>query len=433
MNKRAFYLGPITPLTKDLLKVFKGVFCDTVYDRDELDMTTLLMLSKPSKPSKPNYRRILLFRDYSDRQQEHRIGKEKIYDQAITYFYEVFGHRLAGINAVQDRLTQMHKVFLALLRYSKSSGCWADADIRRSKNPTINVVKSLEPLAARAQCLRETIGEDVSPASRHHREKFGPYWLFVGQSAVELPDEMSLFDVFPLLPLPLDPSFADDHDIWVLLFDLLKSLNERYGVLRSVGLNPEIYLKRGELSISTLRKLKALRWLAQEKMRSGVYTETHAAYRDAFDELKGPQKKYAGFETFDEFCRTDYGQKMMGYTTLSINDSHGQDDDDWDSLFVDTEANNPEEEVSVIERLTALVSSKLEFQKDELLKRFVLAAIQGTHLGIEILDDPEMQALIRAHPRYHGLPQDVVFEDLKTRALDLIEKCIRETRNDDWR
>jgi hypothetical protein len=160
-------------------------------------------------------------------------------------------------------------------------------------------------------------GDNTIVARR--RTEFGPLWLIVADCAAEIVAELSLFhDVLRTLPTPLPAGFAEDAEFQRRLQRVLESLNERYGLLRSCGLDPNTWLGSEALSINVLKDIKELRRCVTRRLKSQPDEKRAHIWETCFNTLKGEKAKFAGCSTFSEFLETEIGTLAVwgGYSPL---------------------------------------------------------------------------------------------------------------------
>jgi hypothetical protein len=244
-------------------------------DQDTLDVRLLALLSQPL------YVRSLLWRDFRQDPADkwHPAGRTaegrefRIYDEANNYLYRVLHRRLRLIQQLKEQPTNMHLLLQALCRFGPTGQGWAQATIlrdpSRSKNLGDNALFRCVAKALRQ--VRQHLRSDSSDRAllQRRRLEFGPLWLVVGDLAVEAPEELSLFEMLNAVPTPLPPAFAEDAEVQKRLRRVLEALNERYGLLRSCGLDPDSGLDCDDPSINVLKEIKELRQCAARRRRDG--------------------------------------------------------------------------------------------------------------------------------------------------------------------
>ena len=307
-----------------------------VYDRDRLNMWILLTLSRPPFDTQ------LLFVDLgAGKESKHhrvttttedgRTSSSVISEQAITYYSQVLGRRLTLAQNLKDAPTIMHRLFEALTRCASPNSTWQGTNVRRAERCPASSDSADPSFLAVAAALAEQcakLGSRYTPISQRRRAEFGPFWLIVDLGSAEMPEELSLFDVLDALPKPLQRPCLDASRLDHLLSRAIKSLNERYMLLRACGLAPSLWLERETPSIGDLRDMKQLRQQARGILQQGQAAANVEAFRRAFDRLKGDRRKLAGCATFDQLVATEHGMTLIGLPHLSLDQPFDSDDDD---------------------------------------------------------------------------------------------------------
>lgn len=425
-------------LALELVSILSGHLCENNYSREQFEMQMLLTLSKPL------YVNQLLYRDYRVQLQDtvHHIGTERIHDQAITYFYQVLGRRLQLARNLVEKPGNMHRLFASLCQSSRHSESWNEINIRRSLTIVSNSVEE-ESVKLMADVMARQItllGESYSPESRRRRMQFGPLWLHIGQDVIEIPEEMSLFDVFDAVPKNLCPKFEETDAIRNIMVRVVKSLNERYMLLRSCGLDIDDWLEESTLSINNLRDIKRLRKSAENYQRTGQIRSPIGAYRHAFDVSKQTQKKVAGCLNFNEFALTKYGAQLMQLYNLQLDDI-AQDNTRHENFKPEYLHSNEYSrfEENVILQLDTRRQVKDMLQTygdeiDEVMKIVFEEAIVGGGLIFQdsqkqsLFDDPDFQKVVNASSEYSALSRCDLVDTLTRNAKKIIELQLLNTR-----
>jgi hypothetical protein len=249
---------------------------------------------------------------------------------------------------------------------------------------------------------------------------------------------MSLFDVLDATPVPLEQVFAEDHELQRMVARVLDSLNERYMLLRSCGLDPESWHDRDEPSIARLREMKQLRKPAEELMRLSVEDDNVDAYRRAFNELKGSAKQFAGCATFDEFATSEAGMAMLRYASLSLDEPIATDaeGEEWalHETLVDPDAEDVEETVTRRRAAGQWVEMLVEHEPDwfDPVMRYFFSEVIGRgrpiHAGPDdpgVLHDAEFQRLIESNPELTVLDGGELAEQLCQKAEEIVKRGLR--------
>ena len=395
-------------------------------DRDALAVRLLDLLSQPL------YVRSLLWRDFRDPVgKRYPAGKTvagrvvSIHDEAIDYLYGVLHRRLRLIQQLKEQPTNMHLLLQALCRFGPAGQGWGKATIQRSHGRSENLGDN--PLLRRAAealgQVRQQPRSDPSDRAllQRRRLEFGPLWLIVGDWAVEVPEELSLFELLSAVPTPLPSAFAQDADVQKRLRRVLEALNERYGLLRSCGLDPDSWLDDDEPSINVLKDIKALRQCAAGRRRDSPNLTAEHAYEACFNALKGEKQKFAGHAGFAPWLTTAAGSQVVHGKVLSLDElpdiadpERESDDFDWDEV-------------------KSYIARAPELAQDELMKYY----FQLIYFGDQNLEEPEILAEIRRsidnHPadkrRFGALPPDALAKALRKQAEQIIERILRRLTN----
>ncbi|MGI9302237.1 MAG: hypothetical protein ACR2RB_05950, partial [Gammaproteobacteria bacterium] len=452
-------------LAADLLDLLTECLTETRIDRDKLDVGMLLILSRRC------YINGLLFRDYGEEQhaQYSSIGGERIHDQAITYVYQVLGRKLTLAQNLLDRATNMHLLFQNLCRSAKATG-WEQTEVRRdregrSRNEDRD---GFGFVAGELKRQRADLGNDFSSISKRRRIEFGPLWLTVADASTQAPEEMSLFDVLTALLLPLHNNFAEVKEIRLRFLRVIESLNERYMLLRSCGLDPSDWAERAEPSINVLKEMKKLRDNAKrflhldalvksttssadrqyvagdvigDMLSSGLAgkkyavirkllnedrsawklfaerTDEQQVYATLFDALKGEQKKFAGSTTFMELVGTEHGMTMFRNSLDELHDETSTDDMDETEFTVNID------QTESIRQLTIRYAE----QFDPVMNYFFNQVLgEGRRLHVALVD-PDFRHRIDDHPDYNGLSDGELAGQLYANAENIINQGLANT------
>ena len=437
---RGFKINTILDrLALDMLCLLDKSLRQDAFDRDRFHIGVLLTLSRNA------YLKNLLFRDFradaTTQWQRYRVkgGKTaKIHEQATVYLHHVLGRRLRIARRLLGEPGNMHLLLGKLSQYA-ALGAWRDIRVQRDR--ALLAEAGDDPLFAKITKTlfeqRKALGEGFSDDAKR-RDEYGPIWLILSNLAAELPEEMSLFDVTEAAPLPLAPDFSSDVDMQRLLVRVLDSLNERYMLLRSIGLDPEDWHDREEPAIGKLRDLKRLRKKAEELLRLTIEEQKLLAYRRAFEELQEKGKAYGGYQDFDDFATSEIGLAMLRYPVLSLDDPIGGDDegDDWmrSETLSDPDADDSESVVARQQTAVRWVELLIDDRPkwfDPVMRAFFKEVIGGgrpIHAApgeAGLLGDPSFRALIDADPDLQNLDDGDLAEELYQRADKLIKRGVR--------
>jgi hypothetical protein len=439
---RGFQINTILDrLALDMLGILEDCLTRTPLDRDRLHLAVLLTLSRRI------YVDQLLYRDYRlDRNTQWYNwslpdGSEaRVHEQGIVYLHKVLARRPKLARRLRDEPGNMHLLLGLLCRYGPAQFGWRQATVRRDARLVASgeAADFVGHLALELAAQRARLADDYSDDSKRRRSEYGPIWLIRGDCTAEVPEEMSLFDVVEATPVPLEQAFVEDTELQRMLVRVLDALNERYMLLRACGLDPEVWHDRDEPSIARLRDMKQLRKPAEELMRLGIEDDTLHAYRRVFDELKGKDKQFAGFSSFDEFAISEQGQLMLRYASLSLDEPLATDDEgeDWalHETLADPEAEDVEE--SVTRKLAAGQWAQLLIDEqpelfDALMRYFFLEVIgegRPIHGGPGdpgVLRDHEFRALVESYPELTILDEGELAEQLCQRAEAIIKRGLK--------
>jgi hypothetical protein len=445
---RGFQINTILDrLALDMLGILQQCLVSAPLDRDRLHLAILLTLSRRV------YVEALLYRDYRvDRDSQWYSwslpdgSTVRIHEQGIVYLHKVLGRRPKLARRLKHEPGNMQLLFGLLCRYGPAEHGWGAVEIRR--DPT-RVAQGEDPdfvdhVALELAAQRARLGDEYSDDSKRRRQEYGPIWLIRGACSAEVPEEMSLFDVLDATPLPLAPAFGDDHELQLMLVRVLDALNERYMLLRSCGLDPEVWHDRDEPSIARLREMKQLRRPAEELMRLGIEDDNIDAYRRAFNQLKGGAGQFAGCASFDEFATTEHGMGMLRYASLSLDDPIGADDDgdEWARHETLADPDAPDVEETVTRRRAAGQWARMLIDDrpnwfDPLMTYFfteVIGNARPIHGGAGdrgVLRDGEFRRLIESYPELTVLEEAELAEQLCQRAEAIIKRGLRRYASPD--
>ena len=436
---RGFKINTILDrLAIDMLSLMETHLSAEDADRDRYYLSILLTLSKKLYVSQ------LLYRDFraAGDQQWHRYqlaeGKvAKVHEQSIVYLHQVLMRRLKLARRLKHEPGNMHLLLAQLARFGKGDEDWAAVDIRRDASLETDEGSAdfSARLAAKLAKQREALGDNFGDEARRRRDEYGPLWLTRPPNAAEMPEEMSWFDVIDAAPAPLDAGFTGDVDAQRLVVRVLDSLNERYTLLRSCGLDPERWLERETPSIAKLRDLKRLRRQAEDYLRQSIEDEQVRSYRRAFDDLAGEDGQIAGFDSFDDFATSEVGMAILRYPIQSLDDAIGGDDDDDDrsrhDLLADKDAEDIEERLARQEAAGDWVSRLITDRPgwfDPAMRYFFEKVLgRGRPLYPEegdegVLFDPDFLALIAGDDELDGQDDEALAAALYRRAQKLIKR-----------
>ncbi|MEM8949655.1 MAG: hypothetical protein AAGA21_18805 [Pseudomonadota bacterium] len=436
---RGFKINTILDrLAIDMLGLIEKHLAAEQADRDRYYLSILLTLSKKLYISQ------LLYRDFraSGEQQWHRYqlaGNKvaKVHEQSIVYLHQVLMRRLKLARRLKHEPGNMHLLLAQLARFGAGSEEWSKVEIRRDSSLAADEQSDdfNTRLAAKLAAQRVALGDDFGDEARRRRDEYGPLWLIRPPNAAEMPEEMSWFDVIDAAPAPLADGFTADSDAQRLVVRVLDSLNERYTLLRSCGLDPERWHERDTPSIAKLRYLKRLRRQAEDYLRQSVEDEQVRSYRRAFDELAGECGQIAGFDSFDDFATSEVGMAVLRYPIQSLDDAIGGDDDEDDrsrhDLLADEDAEDIEERLARQEAAGDWVNRLIEDRPgwfDPTMRYFFEQVLgRGRPLYPEegdegVLFDQDFLALIASDEELDGQDDEALAAALYRRAQKLIKR-----------
>ena len=439
---RGFKINTILDrLALDMLRLLDTSLKAETFDRDRFHLGILMTLSRNSYLTK------LLFRDFraDAAMQWHRYrlagGKTaKIHEQSTVYLHHVLARRLRIARRLLGEPGNMHLLLGQLCRHAKTdAGPWKEILVRRERDrhPKVDSDVLFARISQILDRQRKALGEGFSDDAKR-RDQYGPIWLILMDLAAELPEEMSLFDVAEAAPVPLAADFCGDVDLQRLLVRVLDSLNERYMLLRSIGLDPEEWHDRDDPAIGRLRDLKRLRQKAEELLRLTIEEHKVPAYRRAFEELQEGGKAYAGFRDFDDFATSEVGLAMLRYPVLSLDDPIGGEDegDEWlrSETLSDPDAEDSETTVARQESAGRWVELLIEDRPkwfDPVMRAFFEQVIgggrpiHGAPGEPGLLGDKAFRDLIDADADLRDLDDGDLAEELYQRADKLIKRGVR--------
>jgi hypothetical protein len=425
-------------LAIDMLSLIERYLTKAPLERDGYYLAILLTLSKRL------YTDQLLYRDFRTAgvQQWHRYTlpgnkSAKVHEQGIVYLHQVLMRRLRLARRLKHEPGNMHLLLAQLARFGTSGEGWADVEIRRDTSLERNDEASefQELLASALTAQRDALGDDFGDEARRRREEYGPLWLIRPPHVTEMPEEMSWFDVIDAAPAPLANGVTADVDVQRLVVRVLDSLNERYTLLRSCGLDPERWHERDTPSIAKLRDLKRLRSQAEDYLRQSIEDEAVSAYRRAFKDAAGDSGELAGFDSFDDFATSEVGMAILRYPMQSLDDAIGGDDEEDDrsrhDLLADEDAVDAEESLARQEAAGDWVSRLVTDRPgwfDPVMRYFFEQVLgRGRPLYPEeadegVLFDPDFLALVANDPELAGQDDETLAAALYRRAQKLIKR-----------
>ncbi len=391
------------------------------FSRERLDMHMLLTLSKKIYVDR------LLFRDLSDAAPVHSLHRlasgargddvEIVHDEAIEYLYKVLGRPLTLAQNLLDKPTNMHQLFKLFCHGAAEADGWSEAEIRRE----LDVQEHAEPAHLHVASLLATqctaLGQGYSEISSRRRTQYGPLYLFVGKSVIEMPEQMSLFDVLEALPKPLDFNAAQKRSLQNQLNRLLKSLNERYMLLRSCGLNPSVWLERDQPSIARLRDMKQLQKHAQAALREGRDQDVATACEHAFLALKGAKKKFAGWTSFSDLVLDEAGAALVRLPQFSFDDAE-------ELGLVPAASESESDPLVAADHVESLIRLRPDLFDSSMAYFFRHAVALKRDMG-DLLLDPQFRTLLSDDPGYAGYKDDALVSALRGKAAHIVAEGVQ--------
>lgn len=424
-------------LAVELLSVLSACLTTAPLDRDRLQLAILMTLSRKLYVTNLLYRDFRLDRDTQWYAWTLPDGSTvRIHEQAIVYLHQVLARRPRLARRLRHEPGNMHLLLGHFCRFGPPGQGWEGTEVRRDKGLTAAGEDPgfLDPTALELAAQRQRLGDNYGEVSVRRRGEHGPIWLVREGCVAEVPEEMSLFDVTDATPVPLRSEFVEAHDLQRMLARVLDALNERYMLLRASGLDPETWHDRDEPSIARLREMKQLRKPAEELLRLGIEDEPVAAYRRAFEDLQGEAKSFAGVASFDEFVTSEVGMAILRFSTASLDEPLGSDDDeDWSrsDMLADEAAADPE--ASTTDRAEAADWVQLLIEDrpdlfDEVMVYFfseVLGEGRSIHPGSGdpgVLRDAPFRHLIARDHALAGLDDEDLVRELYARSETIIQQ-----------
>lgn len=333
-------------LAADLHRLLQRELARPHYDEENVAWGLLLILSREP------YRSELLFRDYDltsadlwvttagdDQDPDAQDAAadapapghaDRVFKPAESYLAQVLCRRLTLANNLMDRPTNMHTLLGLLAAHGPTGQGWSKVQVARAAIPPATALappyfaRIARTLAAQVRRLTQYGG-----ISARRRADYGPIWLTIPGCAAELAEELTLWDCLAALPVPVERDLdeASQHQ----LVRVLESLNEKYGLLRSCGLDPDQWHEAPGLSVDRLKKLHSLRKQAITllvRAPNGGAVAPETAYAKAFEALQTDGKPLAGFCDFNDFVRSPVGEQMIHRGPRSLEEPIRISDDD---------------------------------------------------------------------------------------------------------
>jgi hypothetical protein len=336
--------------------------------------------------------------------------------QSFIYLSELLlMYRLKPAKGANGSPGNMHRLMEALFR--KGHAEWGNTLVERDQRSVFCEAAFFQTVKERLTALCLSIEDMLCKTSKNQRDQYSPIQLKAQQCAAEVPEEMSLFEVIRVLPLPLQ-NLVDDADLTKLMLRVMHSLNERYMLLRACGLNPEDWLQHEELSMGKLEDMRQLHKTAKETAGGEGCERDISLYQRCFYTLLAGKKTFAGFASFDAFAHSEVGEIFLQSFALvspkELIELIADDEDEYE--------NDPR---SSVEKLMA--SNSAPFQKDLVMRYFFMESLAGGQplCGDErikgILDDSEFQQLVANDPLYADLDKPKLARKIYQRAERIIK------------
>lgn len=357
-------------------------------------------------------------------------GNKGVYKPALTYLTLVLSRRLTLANNLRDQPTNLHVLMASLAAHGPEAQGWPQVQIARA--PSSPAAAPQPPFFARvarvlaAQVRR--LGGGYGPISASRRSAYGPYRLTLPGCGAEVAEELNLWDCLAALPVPMERDL--DEASLLRLVRVLESLNERYALLRSCGLDPEQWHDDGDLSLGDLQQLRELK-RAAESCSSGT---PEAAYAAAFKTLRAANPTIAGFETFAAFTAGSLGQQLIHRGPLSLHTPLSGEDEDLvleDSLAApdpESGVSAPEHQLKQAAAVQYVLAHCPAIQRDPVLAWFARATLaEGCTIWGPggVLADPDFRRLVDASSKYPATDDEALVQALARNLDEAIRYCTR--------
>jgi hypothetical protein len=451
---------------KDLISVLDSARCNDAHKfRGRIYKGLLLLLTQSERRNV--YKHYLLFRDFAAQQalgaKHHEEGSRGIPEAVSFYITDVlWSRRLQLANHLKAQPGNAHLLFARLCALNENAA-WQGATIARYQAPAFATTHLLlHAVAPSLAQLCHDLGANYSKVSAERRASFGAFYLTLHNGGVEMPEELSLDNVFSCCPLPLRANFSQDAEFIRRFSSTVEHLNERYALLRSCGLMPQQWLGREDkenLSISQLRELKALRKLASQS-EAWLDGNVDQAYKQAFEALlktsSTKKPKVAGFASFKDWQDSEVAQTLLSahyFSATAFNkpvtqDSPGELNDVETSASNDVEEDDNDNLDAELTDFTPLYTDDLAFDDPELepaksfsvlvelfpevfkpapVMQYLFAhLLDNDNWRLQITTDTRFAALIANHPRYQPLSAEKLGERLWQDVEKFIIKHVKQ-------
>lgn len=405
----------------------------------------------------PKYQRAILSTLYNEQRDDKRPST-----QALFYLWDVlYRRRMRVAKKTGCEGGNIHKLLGCLCRYADDARItWKEARVERqfpASKPAL-----AHPITKALARQRQQLGTNYGPNSPSpgKREKYGPLWLLVNDTATEVPEELTLFEVVEATPTPLRAQAEQDTLLRKLFNEVIKSLEEEYEILLGCYVNPAEWFQQTNLSVDKLKKLRALRkkvgrYIEQNRFVIQGPEQVIWIYTRFFAEFELDPKKHTGFNSVEAFHAHAFVQAMQNshvkFSSSGIENRAGSDgqnedwlddalppesDDDIESSFgfdgkefdeeseasPDAEAYDLLDNQRVVQAMLESCMAHPDIQNDKVLIYFVTKTLSGEYAfspenGKPL---PEFAALIQQSPEYRELDTPALIQILTEKAARIL-------------
>jgi len=382
-----------------------------------------------------------------------------VFKPAQEYLTLVLCRRLTLANNLMERPTNMHLLLRHLVAHGPAAQGWPAARVARLPGPPSSVPPPdfFEQCAKTLEKQVHRLGTRYGPISRERRAVHGPIWLSLPDCAAELAEELTLWDCLAATPVP--PARDLDDDLRDGLSRVLESLNKRYGLLRSCGLDPAQWPEDGapgdagdeaDLSVARLRQFQALRRAAEALLArdpAGRPLTREEAFAQAFRVLQTDGKPCAGFATWKDFATSTVGERMIHRGPRSLDEAlpggadggtftlveqlaapeWDQDPDPETGLML----TGPEAQLDRQSDLAYVLEHCPGIRNNPVLDWFVRATLfdgRLIHGAGGVLDDPGFRRLVDATARYPATDDEALLSALERDLNEAVRYCKNRLR-----
>lgn len=256
-------------------------------------------------------------------------------------------------------------------------------------------------------------------------------WAKCADVSLAAPEELSLLDALGALPIPIARAGESDGALKALWARVIKSLNERYGLLRSLGLAPDEWHEREGLSIKDLRELARLKGDASARIRRGETDSMEVACAASF------ARRVCGYDSFEALRASLLGQALFGHKPISFEamvqqepesrahiqgrsvDTFAEDGDLYD---LDARANESQQLIGLVRQRAELFTPVTAYAFEQIISKQRPFFTENDETGV--LDDLELRRLLKGEASYRGLRKRQLAQRLWT-DLDTIITAAR--------